>query len=385
MAQPLILSCISVTQPIGAFYLTVMKAGELLNRVDIHRPRGLDPASLQNVQRELSGRRTKEIAAYVQDPDATFPTSIIVSAYPGNVHAAADGTQLVFGKAPSQSADGDMAPPELAALEGLAEADKLGEVIDGQHRLMGLKEAGAGDSSSPYYDFELPVVFMLGLEPQHRAYVFSTINSKQTRVSSSLIIDLFGLATTRSPRKTCHDVAAALNATAGGPFFSTLKMLGKKNQPTESLTQGSFAKYLLELISRTADADERALKRGEPLPPDDRCPFRQFFIDERDDMIVRILNNYFSAVREVYPVAWSTPDQYALRRTVGFAALMKALGTVWKGEVLRTSKATLEVFQGIASHFVKAVPEADLADIPSSGDSAGKLAARLTAHWVEEA
>lgn len=381
MPEPATLACVSVSQPIGTFYLTVMKAGELLNRVDIQRPRRLDAASLQNVQRELSGRRAREIAAYVEDPDATFPTSIIVSAYAGYVHANDDGTRLIFGRARDAQEAEEFANPDPSALEGLADGTPFGEVIDGQHRLMGLKEAGAGERSSPYYDFELPVVFMLRLEPQHKAYVFSTINSKQTKVSSSLIIDLFGLATTRSPRKTCHDVAAALNATKGGPFFSTLKMLGKKNQPTESLTQGSFGKYLLDLISKTPDDDERALKRGDAVAPDDRCPFRQFFIDERDDMIVRVLNNYFTAVRDAYPTAWSSPDTYALRRTVGFAALMKAFRTVWEAEVVPTNKATLEVFREIASRFVRAVPEADLAGIPSSGDSAGKLAGRFTAHW----
>lgn len=384
MPRPVVLPCISVSQPIGTFYLTCMKAGELLNRVDIHRPRGLDPASLQNVQRELSGRRAREIAAYVADPDATFPTSIIVSAYPGQVHAAASGTKLVLGKAPIRTDVGDLESPDLSTLEALGDGDKFGEVIDGQHRLMGLKEAGADNSASAYYDFELPVVFMLRLAPQHRAYVFSTINSKQTRVSSSLIIDLFGLATTRGPRKSCHDVAAALNATEGGPFFSTLKMLGKKNHPTESLTQGSFAKYLLELISKTPDDDERALKRGEAASPDARCPLRHFFLDERDDMIVRVLDNYFTAVREVYPMAWADPETYALRRTVGFAALMKAFRTVWEAEVLPTNKATLDVFRGIAKRFANAVAEADFAEVPSSGESAGQLALKLTAAWAQQ-
>lgn len=386
MPKPAALPCISVSQPIGTFYLTVMKAGELLSRVDVHR-RGLDPASLQNVQRELSGRRTDEIAAYVADPDATFPTSIIVAAYAAHVHAAPNGTELLLGKVPSAKRDADasdLEAPDPGTLEALADGDKFGEVIDGQHRLMGLKEAGAGDAGSPYYDFELPVVFMLSLAPQYRAYVFSTINSKQTRVSSSLIIDLFGLATTRSPRKTCHDVAAALNATEGGPFFSTLKMLGKKTRPTESLTQGSFAKYLLDLVSRTPDDDERAIKRGEPIQPDPKCPLRHFFVDERDDMIVRVLDNYFTAIREVYPNAWDDPEKYALRRTVGFAALMKAFRAVWESDVVPTNKATLDVFRGIAKRFASAVPEAGFIDVASSGASAGDLARKLTAAWAQQ-
>ena len=93
------LRCLSVTQPIGTFYLTVMTAGELLKRVDILR-RGLTLEERNNVQRQLNTRRRSEIATYVTDPDATFPTSIIVSAYARFVHIYENGTVLAFGKAP---------------------------------------------------------------------------------------------------------------------------------------------------------------------------------------------------------------------------------------------------------------------------------------------
>jgi DGQHR domain-containing protein len=377
--------CLSVTQPLGTFYLTVMKAGELLRRVDILR-RGLDAESQNHVQRELSGKRAREIASYVGDPDATFPTSIIVSARAAFVHVIeVDGrTELVLGKTANgdNGSDQDMAVVDERSLAPLGEGDKIGDVIDGQHRLMGLVSAGANDSEAACYCFELPVVFMIGLEAEERAYVFATINSKQTRVSSSLIVDLFGLATSRSPRKTCHDVASALNADAEGPFFGTLKMLGKKNLPTESLTQGSFAKYLARLISRAPDDDERAVKLGRALRADDRCPFRQFFLEDRDDMIVKIMSNYFCAVREVYPTAWGDAEAYALRRTVGFAALVRAFRIVWEKEVLPNGNATLAVFRKVASRFAASVPESSLKEVSSNEQGASDLSRRLTASWL---
>jgi DGQHR domain-containing protein len=363
-----------------------MRAGELLQRVEILR-RGLDAASRENVQRELSGRRAHEIAEYVTDPDATFPTSIIVAAHSLRVHVSSSGDRLLFGKPPGREADvgdSDLESVDFSKLQPLTDDEKVGAVIDGQHRLAGLELAGARQKDSPYYSFELPVVFMLNLQPEDRAYVFSTINSKQTRVSSSLIVDLFGLATARSPRKTCHEVARAMNAKEGGPFFQTLKMLGKKNLPTESLTQGSFAKYLLRLISRSPDEDERAAKLDRSLNPDPRCPLRQFFIDDRDDMIVRVLENYLSAIARVYPNAWEDTDHYALKRTVGFSALMKAFDVVWKEEVARTSKATPEVFDRIAERFRASVSEDSLRSIVSNEGGATELAKRFTASWIVE-
>ena len=386
MSTPLRFPCLSVTQPLGTFYLAVIKAGDLLRRVEILR-RDLDSESQGYVQRELSGKRAKEIAAYLGDTDATFPTSIIVAANPFYVHVVPTrcGTEIVFGKARSRDgsdlAEDSSSTIHSGSFEALSDHEKVGSVIDGQHRLAGLELAGARDDDSPYFCFELPVVFMVDLEPENQAYVFSTINSKQTRVSSSLIIDLFGVATSRSPKKTCHDVAAALNADQNGPFFQTLKMLGKKNLPTESLTQGAFAKYLLTMISRRPDDDERAIKSGKSLALDETCPLRQFFIDGHDEMIVKVLSNYFGAIRDAYPSAWSDAETYALRRTVGFSALMGAFKVVWEREVRPTGKATMETFRNIVARFVIAVPEEALKNINSNEKGASDLARRFTRDW----
>lgn len=371
MAFPVRLPCITVTQPIGTFYIAVMKAGDLLSRLEVMQ-RGLDPERQRNVQRELAPSRVQEISNFTLEPDATFPTSIIVSAYPEFVRASADGGSLLVGRFNGQGEE----PNDIdeRSLNLIGEHDTIGQVIDGQHRIAGLREAGAGIVGSPIHDFELPVVFMLDLDDHDRAYIFSTINSKQTRVQSSLIYDLFGLARYRSPKKTCHDVASALNAKSDGPFFRVLKMLGKKNNPSESLTQGSFSAYLLPHITRTADTDESALKAGRKLAADPRCIFRKYFLEDRDEFIVYALGNYFSAVKQVYPNAWANPGAYALRRTVGFAALMKALETVWTETVVPAGEPTLEVFLSNVSRFPDRVPEGSLREIKSSGGAAVALA-----------
>lgn len=77
-------------------------------------------------------------------------------------------------------------------------------------------------------DFNLPVVLMFNLTMEEKAYVFSIINSTQTKVSMSLIYDLFDLSKTRSFQKTAHEIARSLNKMNNSPFFNRLKMLGKK-------------------------------------------------------------------------------------------------------------------------------------------------------------
>ncbi len=291
---------LAVEQPVGTFYLTVVGALDLLKSVDILR-RGLNVAERENVQRKLNQNRTKEIAAFLDDPDATFPTSIIVSVYPESLMRV------------------DESRSTLEFKRGVS----IGEVIDGQHRLEGIKRYLASGGEKLLADFQLPVVFMLDMAPEDKAYIFSIINSKQTPVSSSLIYDLFGLRQTRSPRRTCHDLAEAFNADPKGPFFRGLKMLGNRVHETEILTQGAFVKYTLQLISKTPDEDERREKKREPLEPDDSLPLRSLYLQRKDEVMGKILQNYFSAVRSAFREEWDgDPKRYLLRKTAGFSALI---------------------------------------------------------------
>jgi len=229
-------------------------------------------------------------------------------------------------------------------------------------------------------DFVLPVVFMLDLEAYDKAYVFSTINSKQTPVPKSLIYDLFELAQARSPVKTCHEIARALNAKPG-PFYQGLKMLGKRTAPTEYLTQGSFVTNLVARISRKPQADEIDAKLGKPLDDDDSLPFRYYWIHDRDEIIVRILENYFSAIQECFPEEWDPPtaDNFILRKTVGFVGLLKAFDAVWP-RLKQEKSAKRESFLTIAREFRRNLANRPLTaeQFGSSGAAAGALQKALT-------
>lgn len=352
----LVKKCIRISQPIGDFYLGSMTAGEMISHVSILR-RDMTPEARKNVQRKLNDSRCKEISEYVlSDPDATFPTSIIVSVYNDCVQISDDGT-LVF---------------EFE--------DSLGEVLDGQHRLEGLKMAAKLGNQDHIYSFELPVVFMPELDPDDKATVFSIINSKQTQVPSSLIYDLFGLQMSRSPQKTCHTIAQALNSKEGSPFYRGIKMLGTKNFSSEYLTQGAFAKYLLKLISKSPDEDARLEKAGKSLAPDSALPFRQFYIGKEDGVIAKILENYFLAISEVFPEEWSEqPKNFLLRKTAGYSALITVLNEIWRRKICITNDASKETFIGIALELKNGIGGKPITSdvFPSNEQGAKMLATQL--------
>ncbi len=162
----------------------------------------------EGIQRELNHRRSNQISEYLTDPDATFPTSIILSI---------ESNRVAFEKL--ETIDN----PEIFKMVFNNQEIELAEVIDGQHRISGLE-------NNPMAIEELPIVVLFDLSQEDKAYIFSVINSNQRQVNKSLIYDLFDVYEGRSPLKTCHQIAKALNTDAKSPLYMRLKMLGRKKQ-----------------------------------------------------------------------------------------------------------------------------------------------------------
>ena len=201
------LKYIEIKQPIGTFYFSKINA-KLLGEIVNVTPRSADHSA---IQRDESKDRINEIAKYCSDPDATFPTPIIVSVY--------ENADVIINNDTIEIGDNAI----------------IGEVIDGQHRLKGILKSNLAEL------FELPLVLLFKLTEEEKAYVFSIINSKQTKVSMSLIYDLFALSRHRSPQKTAHEIARALNKSKESPFFNRLKMIGNKEE-RDSMITSSFAR-----------------------------------------------------------------------------------------------------------------------------------------------
>lgn len=344
-------SYIEIQQPIGTFYLTALPAETLLKVVDV-RPRTIQG---EGIQREKSTDRVKAVSEFCSDPDAIFPTPIIIS--------VDQNAKVVLN--------------EDAKTISLSEDSLIGEVIDGQHRLWGI------DRSSFVKEFELPVVFMFDLTTEEKAYVFSTINSNQVKVNKSLIYELFDVSTYRSPQKTVHQIARAMNYDTSSPFYNRLKMLGKKErqQNEATLSQATFAKSLLMLITRNAEQDARSIKRGEKLLYDERIPLRGYFIEGKDEVISKIIFNCFNALKNVFPEEWKMPKTNILWKTTGFRAVMYSLPSICR-KGFRENQLTQTFFEKCFSAFKETLVSKELTltsdSFPGGGEqNQKKLAAIL--------
>ena len=109
-------------------------------------------------------------------------------------------------------------------------------------------------------------------------------------------------------------------------------MLGKKTADQEKaiLSQGTFAKSILQLITKNPNRDRLYIKRSLELDPDYRLPFRQYFIDNRDEVITKIIFNCFNALKDVFPHEWDRPYDNILWKTTGFRGVVYAMPALYE-------------------------------------------------------
>jgi DGQHR domain-containing protein len=319
-SEKLVFPCIKITQPIGTFYIGSIPAMDLceVTWVDVRRiegERGFE--TYLGIQRPLSPRRVKEIEGYVNSPDACFPTAVILDV-PGNC--------VTFDETRGTMTLSSYEDPEDP--ENNIEYRQIAKVIDGQHRIEGLRNFGNDK-------FEINVSIFVDMDISDQAYLFSTVNLAQTKVNRSLVYDLYELAKTRSPQKSCHEMAVALDKHEDSPFYQRIKRLGVATEGRfiETITQATFVQAMLKYISTDPMADRNLylLKKRPPLAHKDELTkliFRNMFINEKDLEITDVVWNYFDAVRKRWPKAWKEKE-FMLGKTNGFRGLMRFLPSAY--------------------------------------------------------
>lgn len=208
----------------------------------------------------------------------------------------------------------------------------VASILDGQHRVEGLKEARK-------MDFQVPVSIFVDADIADQAYIFATVNLAQTKVNKSLVFDLLDYATARSPQKSAHDITVALDRYDKSPFFQSIKRLGAATQgrSNETLGQATVVNGIIPLISKKPEQDRYALAKGRRVKADDSLyeatPLRALWVAEKDGEIAQILLQYFIAVRETWPSAWASREKgHILARTNGFRALIRLFKNLYLKE-----------------------------------------------------
>lgn len=269
------LKTIRIKQNIGSFFLTKMTPF-LLNKI-ANKNLSVYKDEINGIQRERDKNKVNEIRKYLkEDTLASFPNTIIV--------AIRDDLNV---EEPLFKFDED---ENLS----IAYEPDIANIIDGQHRLAGFDE----------HDdvFELPVAVFINLPLGEQAKLFAKINSTQTKVNLDIVYENFFKSDQRSREKTSFFIVKTLNEKPTSPWFGKIKTLSDRGG---DLAQGSMAKFI----------DKRLLDKNGPL--------HKLYLDQKDQEVFDILFNYFSAIKEVFPIAWeNVSDNFILTKTTGFNGFM---------------------------------------------------------------
>jgi DGQHR domain-containing protein len=328
----IVFNVIKVSQPLGDFFIGNISAKQLIDisYSDVRRIEG-EQRNIEKylgIQRPLDKARVREIKQYLKSPDAAFPTGVILAVNQNCAEYDSQKNELVL-KAFLSDFEGDSIT-----------LDKVAQILDGQHRIDAFIDDNTGKLDRSLGEvcdtFEFNVVIFVGLDLDEQANIFATVNLAQTKVNRSLVYDLEGLSRTRSPFRTCHHIAVALDsADESSPLYHRIKRLGvktKARETAETLTQAGFVESLVKLISPLPFNDRTIYMKGKKpkfatIDELQKYPFRNLFILDRDDDIAMIVFNYFKSIQNKWPIAWEkiNTEGNILPRSNAFKALMRYL------------------------------------------------------------
>lgn len=302
-------SYIQYNQPGGSFYACTINASEVINRLEIRRR---SDNTDTGIQRDEDKKRIREIEIYLQKPEAIIPTPIIISASTSAVSVGDDRLSID------------------------TNAQTIGHILDGQHRILGLRELQR-NAPQKLELIDLLIVFVFEIDIYSEATIFTTINSNQKQVSKSLIYDLFSLNPDRSIEKSCHEIVKSLNNDEDSPFYRKIKILGKKIEDSETLSQSAFIDQLIKSLTAT------------------NSETRKFYENKEEWALRKIISNAFNAINLALEANENQYPQDYFYRTSGYGGIIQSLNNLIE-HAKESRDLSQNYFERIMKAFIKAYP-----------------------------
>ena len=213
------------------FYTFMIRPDELLKIAYVGHKASRNTENLKTYQRMLQPSRLKKIAKYING-GGRFPTNIVLNL------KTKKKNPLIF-KSIEKAGD-----EELGTLY-LPKNYASAWIIDGQHRLYGYAYAREGDGFKADKT-TLPVLAFVNLPSKDEMNLFIDINSKQVKVSTSLLVELYAdLHWSSDDPDEAYEallsrIITRLNSDRTSPLLDRVVVSGKKKTPSRCLTQTSI-------------------------------------------------------------------------------------------------------------------------------------------------
>ncbi|MBW2938237.1 DNA phosphorothioation-associated DGQHR protein 1 [Aureisphaera sp. CAU 1614] len=327
------LKAIKIDQPLASFYITKIKAKDLLEISFSEELQYIDESGkLKGNQRKKDEKRLKSIGRYIDSIEMSFPNSIIIAAnYDKNRGQIIDNKDRRWKLTKSND---DFYEIDIPTNE------KLASIIDGQHRLNAFDYV----TNQERKELDLVCTIFFDLSSSYQAFLFATINGNQKKVDKSLALEQFGFNIDDEPSKSWTPEKFAvyycrkLNFKES-PFKGKIKLAPKFTNDLFDINSDDFiistatiVDGILMLISSRPKRDRVEMGqhsifkgRGRYLIKDfrDSSPLRNLYLNNEDEKIYEIIKSFFGSV-EIN--LWNNiqGNSYIIK-TVGIQALFEFL------------------------------------------------------------
>jgi DGQHR domain-containing protein len=316
---------IEIKQGEARLFLTALPPSTIdaIAAVDVYRQE--QPANKRGYQRHLNSQHVSAVAAYVARehvPDRPlFPTAVLVSSR----------KQLHFEPDRQVPGEGTLSLPEGGELF----------IVDGQHRLAGVKSAVESDgrNAQTAWNTPLPVVVMDNCSKVVEVEQFVTINDRQKRTPTDLALQLYSDLADKVPgfhsvmvetgelwKVRGVKVAQTLAYREGQPWCGRLVSPNERSKGDRFLRMTSFIQSLRPALS----------------PPN-----YELLVDSLDnelDGLADCLGAYWNALADMFPEAFEKPREYVLQKTPGMFPLHRLFPLMFH-RASRKGKPSRETFR----------------------------------------
>src|SRR6266699_621874 len=281
-----------IRQKDGIFYFVSFKAPDVLSRVrftsrfyfegetieadaDVDDPIAKFIGSVERsekaFQRLLGRRKVREIVNFYESAE-TQP------AIPGSILLFSEEV-LKFRPLGQMQSVGDLEDPKSGFL-----------IIDGQHRLAGLHFYGTRNESM-LDQIEVPCVIFDGKTGDFAAEMFVIINSTQTRINKSHLVDLLDrISRYDDETRLAANIVRKLYEEASSPLQYKINRLGGRSRQEKWILQAE----LFNEIKKLVDQNEKLFMKDFRAKPD-----RAF----------ELVADFLKAVRTVMERIWGANDR----------------------------------------------------------------------------
>lgn len=280
-----------------ALYAFFIPGDMIANIADISRIERDDHDELEGFQRGAIKKHVKNITEYLDQGDVLFPNAIILAMSPEVKFRQSRGTDI----------QGALKTGQIGTLEIPIrdEGDRIAWIVDGQQRSLALAQTKNKGLNVPVVAFVAP-----DLETQREQFI---LVNKAKPLPSRLINELLPEVDTHLPRdlavrKIPSELCGLLNRDPGSPFYQLIKRMSQ---------DGSSEAY----ITDTAVID--MIKNSIKNPLGALAQYKSLGTEDSDiESMYETLVIFWSAVKKVFPDAWSLPPSKSrLTHSAGIHAM----------------------------------------------------------------